>query len=163
MKSFTDNAGRNWTVAINVGTIKRIRAFCDVNILDIIKMDDQNKPDAGLLEQLAGDPVLLVDVLYAACKDEADKANISDIEFGRAMSGDAIESATRVLLEEIVDFFPEAKRRVFQKVLAATRRFEEAANKKLQVLMDSGDLDRLLDSKLNELNDSSMSAPESAE
>lgn len=152
MKSFVDNAGRTWTVSINVGTIKRIRALCEVNILDIITIDEKNNPDAGLLERLASDPVLLVDVLYAVCKDEADKANVSDTEFGCAMTGDTIEQATRVLLEEVIDFFPEAKRRVFQKVLAATRRFEEATNRKLQAMLDDGELDKVLESRLNELN-----------
>lgn len=163
MKSFTDNAGRTWTLVVNVGAIKRVRSLCGVNILDIIKLDDDNKPDAGLLEQLSGDPVLLVDVLYAVCKEEADKMSVSDEDFGRAMSGDSIDSATRALLQEIVDFFPEAKRRVFQKVLAATWRFEEAANKKLQALIADGKIDELLDLKLNELNDSSTSALVSAE
>lgn len=32
MKSFTDNAGRIWTVAVNVAAIKRVRAICDVDL-----------------------------------------------------------------------------------------------------------------------------------
>jgi hypothetical protein len=68
--------------------------------------------------------VLLVDVLYAVCKEEADSRNVSDEEFGRSMAGDAIEFATAALLDEIIDFFPEAKRKVFRRILDATRRFE---------------------------------------
>lgn len=163
MKTFIDNAERTWSLSVNVAAIKRVRAFCDINLLDIITLDSENKPDAGLLERLSSDPVLLVDVLYAVCKPEADARNVSDEAFGQAMSGDSIELATRALLEEIVDFFPQGKRRVFQKVLTATRRFEEATAKKLQELMDSGEIDRALDSELRKLNGSSTSAPESAE
>ena len=32
MKSFTDNAGPIWTVAVNVAAIKRVRAICDVDL-----------------------------------------------------------------------------------------------------------------------------------
>lgn len=163
MKTFIDNAERTWSLSVNVAAIKRVRAFCDINLLDIITLDSENKPDAGLLERLSSDPVLLVDVLYAVCKPEADARNVSDEAFGQAMSGDSIELATRALLEEIVDFFPQGKRRVFQKVLTATRRFEEATAKKLQELMDSGEIDRALDNELRKLNGSSTSAPESAE
>ena len=32
MKSFTDNAGPIWTVAVNVAAIKRVCAICDVDL-----------------------------------------------------------------------------------------------------------------------------------
>ena len=37
MKTFNDNAGRTWTVAINVDCIKRVKALLDVNLLDAIE------------------------------------------------------------------------------------------------------------------------------
>ena len=40
MKSFTDNAGRIWTVAVNVAAIKRVRAICDVDLNAIVEMDN---------------------------------------------------------------------------------------------------------------------------
>lgn len=163
MKSFTDSAGRTWIIEINVGAIKRVRALCDVNIIDIITLDEKNNPDAGLLEKLASDPVLLVDVIYAVCKPECDKLGVSDEEFGSSMNGDVIEQATHKLLEGIIDFFPAAKRQVFQRVLTATKRFEEAANKKLQMMLEDKGFEEAITSRLNELNDLSMNAQESAE
>lgn len=163
MKSFIDTTGRTWELIVNVSTIKRVRGLCDVNIIDIITVDENNKPNADLLERLASDPVLLVDVLYAVCKPECDIKNVNDEQFGVAMSGDVIEKATQALLEEIVDFFPEAKRRVFQKVLQTTQRFATAANQKLQVLLDDEQFEENLLSQLEKLNGSSTSAPESVE
>ena len=113
MKSFTDNTGRTWTLAVTVGTIKRVRALCDVDLANIITIDSGTTPKVDLLERLGSDPVLLVDVLYAAVKPEADAKGVTDEEFGRAMSGDAIEMATTALLDEVIDFFPETKRKVF--------------------------------------------------
>ena len=71
--------------------------------------------EGDLLEQLSTDPILLCDVVYVLCKPEADQQNVTDEQFGQAMAGDAIEHATTALLEELVDFFPLARRRVLQK------------------------------------------------
>lgn len=93
MKSFTDNLGRTWTLVVNVAAIKRVRALCEVDLNAIIEIED-GKPAAKLLERLSEDPVLLVDVLYAVCKPECDKKNVTDEDFGAAMAGDAIDLAT---------------------------------------------------------------------
>ena len=58
MRTFVDNAGRTWTVAVNVDAIKRVRTLCNVNLLEIVEGD--------LLGRLANDPILLCDVLYDA-------------------------------------------------------------------------------------------------
>lgn len=163
MKSFADSANRIWMLEINVGAIKRVRALCDVNIIDVITLDENNNPDAGLLEKLAGDPVLLVDVLYAVCQPQCEKASVTDEEFGQAMTGDIIDKATNALLEGIIDFFPAAKRLLFQKALTASRRFQEAANKKLEAFLEGDELNKKIDLKLEELNGLSTNAPESAE
>ena len=162
MKSFTDNTGRTWTLAVNVGTIKRVRALCDVNLANIITISGTT-PKVDLLERLGNDPVLLVDVLYAAVKPEADTKGISDQEFGQAMSGDAIEMATTALLDEVIDFFPETKRKVFRKILDATRRFEAKSKAALQTLLDDPALDGKIDAALAQLMTSSGNSPESQE
>jgi len=161
MKSFTDNTGRSWILAVTVGTIKRVRALCDIDLANIITMEPGQKPKVDLLERLATDPVLLVDVLYAVCKDEADSKGVSDEEFGRSMAGDAIELATAALLDEIIDFFPETKRRVFKKILTATRRFEDKGKKALIALLDDPVLDAKIDEALERLTVSSSNLPES--
>ena len=121
MKTFRDNKRRVWTLEVNVAAIKRVRGLCKVDLNSIVEVDSENRPTARLLEQLSSDPVLLVDVLYAICKPDADKQGVTDEEFGEAMAGDAIEQATEALLDEIVDFFPSAKRQVMRKILNAAR------------------------------------------
>ena len=163
MKSFTDNTGRTWTLSVTVGTIKRVRALCGVDLANIITLEAGKQPKVDLLERLASDPVLLVDVLYAVCKPEADAKNITDEEFGRAMAGDAIELATAALLDEVIDFFPEAKRQVFRKILDATRRFEVKSKQALTELLTDPELDGKIDAALEQLMNSSSASPESPE
>ena len=109
MHSFTDNAGRTWTVDITVADIKRLRAMLGVDFVNLTRADAP--PEEQLLARLATDPVLLVDVLYVLCLDQAQKADITDEQFGRAMAGDAIEEATEALLQAIVDFTPNPRER----------------------------------------------------
>ena len=150
MKTFQDNAGRQWTVTLNVAALKRVRAMTSVDLFNVVTLDENKKPDISLLERLSEDPILLVDVLYSVCKPEADTQNVSDEQFGAAMAGDAIEHATNALLEELVDFFPDPKRKVLRKILAANRRFGETMKKKVEAELVG--LDAKIDQALEQLS-----------
>lgn len=164
MRSFVDTQSRRWTITVDVGAIRRVRALCGIDLLSIIAFKEETQEaNTDLLEKLSSDPVLLVDVLYAICKPDADAQNISDEEFGRALSGDIIEDATHILLDEVVDFFPEAKRRVYQKILTAARRFEKKQTAALMAFLDNEELDAEINSRLEKLNGTFTNAPGSAE
>jgi len=154
MKTFNDNAARSWTVQVNVDAIKRVRDLAQVNLLEVV--------EGKLLERLISDPILLCDVIYCLCKPEADTKNVSDADFGRAMAGDAIDGATTALLEELVDFFPQAKRRVLAKALAKLQKLQTAALAAVETRLDSPELDRQMAARLAQLENSSGSALESS-
>lgn len=120
MHSFRDNAGRTWTVVINVAVVKRVRGLVNIDLYKLV--DDGFKPLAALV----ADPVQLADVLYCLCKDEADAKQITDEDFGRALAGDAITLAADAFVEELIDFFPDARARAsLTKVLAAGRKVRD--------------------------------------
>lgn len=161
MQSFIDNSGRRWLLEITVSAVKRVRALCDgLDILNVISFDDKGNPETTVLEKIANDPVLLVDVLYAVCKPEADAQGVSDEDFGKAMVGDIIEDATNKLLDAIVDFFPEAKRKLCQKALGAARRFAAQNTKTLINLLDDPELDAKLYSQVEMSKNTSTIVPE---
>ncbi len=147
MKTFIDNAGRTWTVAVNVDAIKRVRTLCGVNLLEIFEGD--------LLGRLANDPILLCDVLYAVCKPELDAKGISDEDFGRAMGGDVIEAATAAFLEEMVGFFPSPKRAVLTKALGKLRVLEERALRAVESRLDDPRLMAEVEKQLAEIETAS--------
>jgi hypothetical protein len=110
MRSFTDSTGRSWQLEVLVGTIKRVRALAGVDLLGVL--------EGVMLDKLASDAVLLVDVLYACCKEQADGLGISDEQFGRSMTGDALEAGSLALLEALADFFPSRQRLLLRQALA---------------------------------------------
>lgn len=103
-KVFKDNEGREWTISVNVATIKRVRSLLNVNLI----ADDLKK----VIGDILGDPVLLVDLLYVVCKQQADERNLPSEAFGAAMYGDCIHAATVAFLEELTDFTPYPRDRV---------------------------------------------------
>ncbi|MBZ0172448.1 MAG: hypothetical protein K8E66_08720 [Phycisphaerales bacterium] len=154
MKVFKDNAGREWTVEINVASLKRVKSLTGVDLLGVL--------DGTLIERLIRDPVLLCDAVYAICKPQADERSVSDEDFGRAMAGDAIEHATEALLEELVSFCPSPRDRAnLGRVLKATREVMHKARTIVEARLDSGELERAAEAALSTLGNSSGSAPAS--
>lgn len=128
MQTFKDNAGRSWTVSIDVDAVRRVRGGLNINLTST----DFSK----VLEQLLSDPVLLCDVLFVICKPEADRNGVSDVDFGRAMAGDAIETATRALLDELANFTPNPRdrarvKKVIQALYQLTEKTRDAVERRL--------------------------------
>lgn len=120
MHAFPDTQGRTWTIQINVTAIKKVRALLNLDLFKLI--EDGLKP----LSQLLADPVQLTDVLYCLCQEAAQALQISDEDFGRAMGGDALLHASEAFVEELIDFFPDARTRAsLKQVLAAGRTMRE--------------------------------------
>lgn len=156
MRTFADNAGRTWTVAVNVDSIKRVRGLAGVNLLEVLAGE--------LIDKLISDPVLLCDVVYALCKPEADKKSVSDEDFGRAMAGDAIEHATKALLEDLVDFSPSPRdRRNLGRAIETTWSAMDKARDLIEARLEGGELERVVEEALSTASASSGTAPESSE
>ena len=136
MRTFTDNTGREWTVAVNVDALKRVQGLIGVNLIE-------QAIDGKLFTRLAVDPILLCDIIYALCRPQAESAGVSDDEFGRAMGGDAIQFATTALLEELVDFFPNPRRNVLRRALAKSAEIDEERMALIQTKIDRLQADEL--------------------
>lgn len=132
MKCFKDANGREWAVEINVGQAKRVRASLQVDLPALVA----GRADG--LGELLDDPIRLVDVLYVLCRDQAQKAGISDEQFGCGLGGDTLAQATDALVESLVDFFPDPKRReVLRKLMAAARSIQAATLTELTERLDA--------------------------
>ena len=128
MASFTDNHKRKWNIEINTNTIRQVRAACGVDLLDAV--------NGKLIQQLSDDPVLLTEVLYAVCREQAEKDRVTDEEFWRGIAGRSIDDATTALLDALIEFFPKAKavvlRAAADKIAATTELAKQLAVEKLE-------------------------------
>ncbi|HSV28699.1 MAG TPA: hypothetical protein VLL76_04045 [Candidatus Omnitrophota bacterium] len=134
MQSFTDNAGRTWKVHLTIDAIRRVKAELAVDLLAI----DQGDPP--LLTRLGTDVALVVDVVFAIVRPQADEAGITDEQFGRSLGGEAIIAAHDALLEELVDFFRSLRRVHLATAIAKQQAMLQAAIVALEAKIAQADV-----------------------
>ena len=151
MPSFDDSAGRSWTLRIDVSAIRRVRQALDVDLLDLA--------GGPLLDRVAGDPVLLVDILYVLARGQADQQNVDAEAFGAAMVGDAIDSGVGALLEALADFFPSRKAALLRQVIDKGQTLAERLLARAEKRLADGDLDAAMEEVAAESGGSASSSP----
>ena len=158
MRTFKDNAGRTWTISLTVSAVKRVRDLAKIDLLDLA--------NGRVFERLVADPVTLCDALYAACKPQADAEGITDEAFGEAMAGDAIEHASKALVEELIQFFPNARERAaLSRVVQTMDAAMDRARGVVERRIESGEIDRAIELAMADTTagPSSIGSPESSE
>lgn len=113
MRIFKDATGVEWELRANVASFKRVRDLTGISLYAALHPDT--------LARIA-DPLTLGEVLYAMCRPQAQERRLDAEAFGERLAGDAVENATRALLEELPDFFPGAQRDALRQVVDATLR-----------------------------------------
>jgi hypothetical protein len=88
---------KTWSVVIHTTAVEEVRnqfpgpPACDkfprVDLGDLKTMH-------VLMQELDDDPVLLCNLIYFLCREQADAAKISDVEFGRRMDANLKEALT---------------------------------------------------------------------
>lgn len=120
MKAFKDQSGKVWTLQINVSSVKRCRAHAEVDLPGLF--DDECKG----LQALTSDPIKFIELIYVLIQEEAKERNISQDDFESSMSGDAIECCMDAFLAELIEFFPEPRKRdALKKILKASRDLQD--------------------------------------
>ena len=143
MKTFKDTEDREWTVEINVTAVKRVKSLTGINIAAVSE---------GLFTDLASDPAMLCDVIFALIKPQADMAGVTDEQFGTAMRGDSIHHATMAFLDELVNFTPSpAGRKLLSRALDQSKELYETAMTKLTEHLDKDTTKQELKEKLDNL------------
>ena len=107
--------------------------------------------------------------MYAVCKPQADKEEVTDEQFGEGLAGDSIAEATNALIEAIVAYLPEQKRRLMEKAAEKQRQIETRGLAAVEKHLDDPNLvDRVVQDleknlQASALNASSSDSPESSE
>lgn len=148
MHSFQDKNGKKWNIELNVGTAKRVKSECGIDLVNVITMSRDGKAQASALERLAEDPILLVDVLFSLCKEQAKEFEIDDFAFAELFNADAVEQASNALMEEIINFSQPAKRKALTRIYRTAKDFAARMDKQLEQILESPELDAEIESAL---------------
>tara|TARA_Y100001951_G_scaffold51062_1_gene40331 strand:+ start:2155 stop:2649 length:495 start_codon:yes stop_codon:yes gene_type:complete len=130
MSKFTDTEGRVWNVQLTVHLVKEVKQRLDVDLLD--------EQVHETLTLLTGDIVKSVDVLYILCSSQAEKNEISDVEFGESLYGDVLFEGINAMVEALIDFFPNPKKRMWIRRLweKSTSHMDKTNDEMLNLLDD---------------------------
>jgi hypothetical protein len=129
---FKDTEGREWSLRLDVATLRRVR---DLTSVDLGKLFS----DPQQLANLHSDIILFVDVLFAIVKPTADARGVSDIQFGQSLAGDVLESAVLAFETSVVDFLPERDRRaVLRQLIDGNRAAQKQAVMRIQNAIRDG-------------------------
>jgi len=147
MQKFSDRTGREWLVDVTVATIQDARKTLGVDLIDA----------AGeVLARLQSDPVLLVDVLYVVCRDQAGAEGVSDDAFGRLMAGDVIDEATTALLEAMLNFFPKLRRPAIRAAWNRYQELETSATNQIMSRMADKSIDQAVTRRVDQHLDAAL-------
>lgn len=143
MATFRDTNGRDWHISLTVADIKRVQQLTSVLLTSLV--EDKLVP----LAELIGDPVRLVDTLYAIVQPQADAAGVTDEQFGRSLGGDSLEQAANAFVEGLLDFFPSRQRDLLKQLMQKQKELQNALAERSQAEIDALTVEQLIDSVLN--------------
>lgn len=128
--TFTDAAGDSWRVIVTIGKIKSVRQLVNDETgksVDLFEYVNDN-----LAYRLYIDPVLLADVLWVLCKDEAEGRKIDKSAFLDRLNGETLEVAELAFEEAFIDFFPKSQRGQAELIAQTAREFRTTLRKTQQ-------------------------------
>lgn len=129
---FKDLEGRDWSLRLDVATLRRVR---DLTTVDLGKLF----ADPRQLAALHDDIILFVDVLYAIVKPAADARGVSDVQFGESLAGDVLETAVLAFECAVIDFLPERDRRaILRQLIDGNRAAQKQAVLRVQNAIRDG-------------------------
>ena len=148
MRQFTDTKERVWDVELNVRQMKRVRDVLGIDLVNVIQAGKDGAVATDTLDRVANDPILLVDILWVLCEGQAKAAGVTDDDFGSSLAGDSISDATKAFLDELVDFFPGARRLFLKKAVDLARKYETENLEVLEKALASPEFEERLKTSL---------------
>jgi hypothetical protein len=155
MKTFTDAAGRTWTLTLTLGTAMKVKAKLDIDLL---------QPEAGdppLLTRLGTDELLLGEVLCAMLEGQFEANKITDEDVRSSFDGQTLLAAQKAFYEELICFFRSRGRNDRAKAVAKQQALIEAAVAAVETRVDALDIDATIQNAMN-TGETSGESPEAS-
>jgi hypothetical protein len=130
MKTFTDAAGRTWSLALTLGTALHVKEQLGLDLL---------QPELGdppLLTKLGTDEMLLGQVLCAMLESQFEHHKLTAADVRAAFDGATLLAAQKAFYEELIDFFRSRGRGDRAKAVATQMALIDAAVSAVETRLD---------------------------
>jgi len=139
MKTFTDAAGRTWTIALNLGTAMAVKDKLGIDLL---------QPEAGeppLLTRLGTDEMLLGEVLCCLLEKQFEAHNVTAEDVRASFDGATLLAAQKAFYEELVDFFRQRGRADRARAVWTQMKMIETAVTAIEEKIGQIDVEKVID------------------
>lgn len=150
MESFFDKNKNRWTIELTVGSARRVLAECNIDLLNVIKIDDGGI-DTTVFSKLSDDPFLLVSVIFSLCKSQVEKQNLSADDFADLWDSETVAQAVDALTKEIINFSQPAKKKMLALLYNKTQAFQQKMEQQIEKTLSDPKFNAELDGQLNNL------------
>ncbi len=151
MKTFTDAAGRSWTLTLNLATAMAVKDRLGADLL---------APESGdppLLTRLGTDEMLLGKVLCVMLEGQFEAHGVTDDDVRAAFDGRTLLAAQEAFYEELVDFFRSRGRTDRAKAVAKQMALIEKAVAAIETRIDGIDVEQAVHEVVSAPNHGAMS------
>lgn len=119
MRSFIDDHKRQWDIRVTIGSVKKIKSRCNIDLFDFGK--------DGFLKTLIEDHNIMADIYWILLEKQAKENEIDLDSFLDGLAGDTLPLALKAFLDDLIDFFQGSKKKAAKTVLAKTNDLVEMA------------------------------------
>jgi len=138
LKTFTDAAGRTWTISLNLGTALKVRDALDVDLLQ------PEQGDPPLLTRLGTDELLLGQVICCLLADQLEAHKMTEADVRAGFDGQTLLAAQTAFYEELVGFFRSRGRTDRARAVETQSRVITEAVKAIEAQIEALDVDQAI-------------------
>jgi len=138
MKTFTDKAGRTWTVTLTLGTAMTVKGQLGIDLLQ------PEEGDPPLLTRLGTDEILLGEVLCAMLAPQFETHGVTVEDVRNGFDGETLLAAQKAFYEELIDFFRSRGRTDRAKAVAKQVKMIDAAVTAVETRIDAIDVEQTI-------------------
>lgn len=150
-----DLQGREWLFRFTARTVRELAAETRLDTKAL-------QGDNSLLQRVAADESTLYLALWITIRPQAIALNITEDEWFDALDNDALQAAAKEWVDAYVNFSHPARQKVLSRTVAATQRKLDRATQTVEKLIESGEIDRVIDQATDSFEPSQTSTTTAA-
>ncbi|WP_436714965.1 hypothetical protein U8335_19575 [Roseiconus lacunae] len=134
MGTFRDNMNQEWTLTLTMGRIRKLSSRLGI---DLMNPEQLCQLSSSLTDRMA--------FVFLLCEDQAREYEIDADEFEERLSGDGfVDAASDALMATVVDYLRRFGQGQLAKLAQKQLEVMQLARGRLNVLVESGEFDNLL-------------------
>jgi hypothetical protein len=157
MHTFKDNAGRDWTLSLTIGSAIKVKDTLQIDLL---------QPEVGdppLLTRLGTDELLLAQVIAIMLESQFALHKVDQSDIYNTFDGPTFARAHEAFYQELIDFFQSRGRHDRQAAVQKQMKMILAGVNAAKTKIDEIDVDKVVETEMNKAMNQEMSGETSGE